>query len=391
MLQLQYLISKLNNKQINNILDNYKLKYSGIRNEIESKINDMIKLFLKDILGFLENIEEIANKKKKLNNYEKMKNELDSIKYQLKLKAYNEHKTKNELDLLIQENSLLKVKIKSLNQKILNLNNSINNNNEGKVKSPLIRNNNTYSSKLITSDLCSKSLHYSTKLVIKYSKKYNSVDKELNLEKKNSEKLNYSKNNLTNISSIKNKSYKTNLKKENNNLEEENNNTINNSIKNSNNPSGKIKQKKINYNKYVNNKRESKINNINNINNTNNNLKKSKKDFEPLYKGPILTAMSTIINKNENEIRNSSSNSSNSNPKALKDTHNYSPNNSFNLFPELNTNYEEIGNNINSAFDEELKQLEIDEENIKRLLEQLGNGKYNNINLMKNSVEKIIN
>ena len=187
MLQSQYYNSKLNNKQINNILDNYKLKYSGITNEIESKINDMIKLFLKDILGFLENIEEIANKKKKLNNYEKMKNELDSIKYQLKLKTYNEHKTKNELDLLSQENSLLKVKIKSLNQKILNLNNNINNN----EKSPLMRNNNKLSSKIITSDLYSKSsLHHSTKLVINYSKKYNSVDKKLNLDKNKSEKLN---------------------------------------------------------------------------------------------------------------------------------------------------------------------------------------------------------
>ena len=101
--------------------------------------------------------------------------------------------------------------------------------------------------------------------------------------------------------------------------------------------------------------------------------------------------MSTIINKKKNENeRNSSSNSSNSNPKG-KDTHNYSPNNSFTLLPELNTDYEEIGKNINSAFDEELKQLEIDEENIKRLLEQLGNGNYNDINLMKNSVEKTIN
>ena len=81
-----------------------------------------------------------------------MKNELDSIKYQLKLKTYNEHKTKNELDLLTQENSLLKVKIKSLNQKILNLNNNINNN----EKSPLMRNNNRLSSKIITSELYSK-------------------------------------------------------------------------------------------------------------------------------------------------------------------------------------------------------------------------------------------
>ena len=225
----------------------------------------MIKLFLKDILGFLENIEEIANKKKKLNNYEKMKNELDSIRYQLKLKTYNEHKTKNELDLLIQENSLLKVKIRSLNQKISNLNNNINNNkNEGK-NSPLIRNNNKLSSKLINPDFHYKSLHHSTKLVINYSKKYNSVDKKLNLEKNNSEKINDSKNNFNNISSIKNKSYKINLKKKNSNIEEEFNNSNNNSkelSKNSNNPNGKIKQKKINYSKYVNNRRKYNLSNI---------------------------------------------------------------------------------------------------------------------------------
>ena len=209
--------------------------------------------------------------------------------------------------------------------------------------------------------------------------------------------MNDSKNNITNISSIKNKSYKSNLKKESNSIEEESNNSKDNSkdlLKNSNNSSGILKQKKINYNKYVNNRKKSKLNDNNNRN-KNSNLKKYKKDFEPIYKGPILTAMSTIINKkkseneNENE-RNSSSVSSNSNPKG-KDTHNYSPNNSFNLLPELNTDYEEIGKNINSAFDEELKQLEIDEENIKRLLEQLGNGKFNDMNSMKNTDEKIIN
>ena len=65
MLQLQYLNRGLKNKHINHILDNYKIKYSGIKMEIESKVNDMIDLVLKDILGFLENVEETAKKKKK--------------------------------------------------------------------------------------------------------------------------------------------------------------------------------------------------------------------------------------------------------------------------------------------------------------------------------------
>ena len=65
MLQLQY-ITRLKNKHINNILDNYKLKYSGMKNEIDTKINELIKLFLKDILAFLENLEQTATNKKKL-------------------------------------------------------------------------------------------------------------------------------------------------------------------------------------------------------------------------------------------------------------------------------------------------------------------------------------
>ena len=65
MLQLQYFNSKLKNKHINSILDNYKLKYSGIKTELSSKLNELIKLFLKDILSFLENVEEVANTKKK--------------------------------------------------------------------------------------------------------------------------------------------------------------------------------------------------------------------------------------------------------------------------------------------------------------------------------------
>ena len=139
MLQLQYFNTKLKNKHINNILDNYKLKYTGIKNELETKINELIKLFVKDISNFLETTEEIANAKKKLNNYEKMKSELESIRNQLKMKIYNEHKIKNELEVLNQENSILKVKLKSLKQKLHNLSiyNTNVNSEKKRSKSPL--------------------------------------------------------------------------------------------------------------------------------------------------------------------------------------------------------------------------------------------------------------
>ena len=151
MLQLQYFNTKLKNKHINNILDNYKLKYTGLKNELDTKINELIKLFVKDISNFLETTEEIANAKKKLNNYEKMKSELESIRNQLKLKIYNEHKIKNELEVLNQENSILKVKLNSLKQKLNNLSTYNINNNSNKTRSKSPFNNRTLrDSNLIT-------------------------------------------------------------------------------------------------------------------------------------------------------------------------------------------------------------------------------------------------
>ena len=398
MLQLQYLNTKLNSKHINKILDNYKIKYQGIKIEIESKINDMIKLFLKDILGFLENIEVTANRKKKLNNYEKMKNELDSIRNELKMKTYNENKTKNELDLLSQENALLKVKIKSLNQKILNLNNNISNNiktNNTYCKSPLIRKS-VKQRTLMTPKLNIRSLHHSTKLVTNFSKKCsNSVNDKIIIEKENDE------NNIDISNGIKVNSSSCVLpKKEKANLKNERNKTERNNIDKEQVKSylkktdekiiiNNRKVKKINYNKFVNNKKKNIVNkiNISTFNNSINNSKKNiaklslnKKGSKTCSPGPILSVMNNIILKQKNG--NSSSKSNKSNPKK-GDTHNYSPDNSFDLLPELSQDYKEIENKVNSAFDEELKQLELDEENIKRLIEQLNNGFPNDLILTK--------
>ena len=398
MLQLQYLNSKLNNKHINKILDNYKLKYSGIKNEIESKINDMIKLFLKDILGFLENVEETADKKKKLNNYEKMKNELEKIRYELKMKTYNEHKIKNELDLLNQENSLLKVKIKSLNEKILNLTNNLNNTSTN-TKIPFIRRT-VINTHLMSPNLNVRRMHYSTKAITKYSHKNSSTLEKKVLEKeKEKEKDNWI---ISNDSKETNKSYilpkkeKSNLKKKKMRTERNSQDNLKFSIY-LKTTSGTItkKNKKKNYSKFVNNKTNTnKLNNINTLSNKNkknNNKQKEDSEYIQYSPSPLSSAYSKLVKQNK---RNSSSKSNNSNPKK-KDSHNYSPDNSFDILNEI-PDYEEIENNINSIFDEELKNLEQDEENIKRLLETLnvlndlndGNdGNFNDVVFSKNSGE----
>ena len=120
MLQLQYYNSILKNNQITKILDNYKLKYSLVVNEIESKVNELMKLCLKDILVFLENIGEVSEQKHKINEYNKNRRELEQARLKLKNKAYIENKLKNEIDLLQQENNFLKLKINSLNEKLYN-------------------------------------------------------------------------------------------------------------------------------------------------------------------------------------------------------------------------------------------------------------------------------
>ena len=387
MLQLQYLNRGLKNKHINHILDNYKIKYSGIKMEIESKVNDMIDLVLKDILGFLENVEETAKKKKKLNNYEKMKTELESIKNQLKIKTYNEHKTKNELDLLIQENSLLKVNIKSLNQKILNLNNNLSSSNNGnnniKSKSPFVRHT-LKNNLLITPNLNFKSLNNSTKALINYSKKSNNNNNKVKSYRNSCKKLEYTKGSkIHKTSCILSNDEKSPLKKDKSEI-------INLKVcsQKTNDGINKNKKKKQkNLNKFVNSKNNNNVNNRNsstNLNISKNNTKTETKNFITCSPGPILSAMSNII-INEKKVRSNSSKSNHSNPKEKIDTHNYSPDNSFDLLPCLNQDYEEIEKDINNIFDEELRQLEQDEENINNLLMQINNEDLNNLILNKQS------
>lgn len=369
MLQLQYFNSKLKNKHITNILDNYKLKYAGIKNELSSKLNELIKLFLNDILSFLETTEEISNARKKLNNYEKMKTELDSIRNQLKIKTYTEHKIKNDLETLTQENSLLKVKLNSLNQKLNNLyNNNINTSSKNLSnlsKSPLINKNSKENLNLITPkiNLRGSGNNYQ-KIITDFRKRTN-----ISAERKKSVENSFNKLDISMTSKF---DYSSRVLET---LEKSNT---------------KIRKRKSNEDKFISLKRNTDIkkefiqtfnSNINNtINELNTKKKKNIKKFL-INQDKLNKINKTRINNKINSTRLFSPYQINSsiikkNIKKERDINNFSLNNSVD-----NTEYEDIEKKINLAIDDELKQLEQDEEKIKKLLEKVNNGNSSELNL----------
>ena len=110
MLQNQYYNSKLTKNHIEKILSNYNIKYNTMKNEIDAKFNNMIKLFINDIKAFLENIEEISNERKKIKEAENHEIELVLLKSKLEEKNKIENQLRTELELLIKENENLKKK-----------------------------------------------------------------------------------------------------------------------------------------------------------------------------------------------------------------------------------------------------------------------------------------
>ena len=108
MLQLQYLNKKLKKTHIDQILSNYNIKYTTMKNEIDDKINIMIKSFTQDISPYLNNIKEIVEQKDKLKLLEYNQNEIESIREELKEKIHELTKLKREIELLKLENKRLK-------------------------------------------------------------------------------------------------------------------------------------------------------------------------------------------------------------------------------------------------------------------------------------------
>ena len=384
MLQLQYFNTKLKNKQINDILGNYKLKYSHIKNNIETKLNELIKLFLNDISTFLEKTEEIATGKKKLNNYEKMKNELESIRNQLKAKIYNEHKIKNELEILNQENAILKLKLKSLNEKIKNLNdnntnntNTINNNKKrplSNLTSKSSRDINLTKSKI---NLRNSFDGHNKSLISDFKKSYiNSVErleKKANMENSFNKldlsltsKFDYSSRVLENLE----KSYSNILQKERkknfNSILQKSSNPILNTIINTKNKNNITLKKKKNISKFLMSKER-----INQMVNSNNKLNNTKNNNINAF--ALSTPYPQNIKENENNIKD------------FKELDDLIQDNSADIAQGINIEYEDFGKKINAVIDDELKNLELDEEKIKKLLEKINNGNnieidFNNIN-----------
>ena len=346
MLNLSNFNTILKKNHIGKILKNYKIKYSRVANEIDSKINEMMRLVLKDISQFLENVEQVNAQRQNLIEYEKNKKELELVKQKLKLQIYNEQKMKNDFEIIQQENNMLKMKIKSLNQKILNYKSdsskNVRHNRGGSVPKP-----NTASMT---------------------PKRVNKIDPELNnssvVEKKNSN---------TSLSSVlhtlrNNNNYRLNMR-------ENNMNNINQI------------RKKINTNKFINQKlARNNVNSKRNISTTGNNTSKFRRSQEKNKPRPE----PLIKNKNKNNSYHVSANQSDSEEGGYNRNNNYKNNPLTGLNRtvdlsngnDINVNYEELGNEINEALDSELKELELDENNIKSLIEQLTNGNGNiNLNL----------
>lgn len=330
MLNLQYYNTVLKKNHLSKILNNYKLKYSRVVNEIESKIHEMMKLCLNDIFAFLESLEDISEQKHKITEYDKNKRELEIIKQKLKSKDYHELKLKNDFDLLQQENNLLKLKISSLNKKINNYKTLNINNNQNNINSE--KNN---------------------------SSRYNRSMPKIN-------NASIIEDNFINKSTLSSKSHKKDYNK--------NAKII---IKPKINNNYYINQKKKNHaNKFVNNKLVKSVKNRNiKLKNINDNLGSTydkKFDNYSSNSGPI-------NNKLNNNNKNGSKNKKlkNSCSLELNNVNHYSPLNSFNQSIELpnsnlNINYNDLEKNLNEALDSEIKELEQDQANIELLLEQLG-------------------
>ena len=373
MLQLQYYNSSLKNKHINKILNTYRIKYTQMKNEIESKVNQMMKFVLNDILNFLENIEEVAERKHKINEYDSMVKELEIARAKIKDKASIEHKLKNEVEALQQENSLLKLKLNSLNCKINNLNISINNYNSLRTSSPYRKRGSENLTKTIVpktkihffsprASKTGKSLFSSVTEDITFNKtsmnfyspktKENKENKE-NKDNKENKELTSSvkvKESMDKLTIIKN--YDKMVKEKNKITIKKKNDSKKNTLKHSqNNMKKNMTEKK----KSVNTPK------IKNKNNENNRTKS----------GPITNILIKKATKLNTDIEKTKINNRYSPLDTINQSIEIPLIGNTNINTNTNIESENYETKINNMIDNELNELKKDEENIELLLDQL--------------------
>ena len=121
MLQQQYFNSKLTKNQIDGIMNNFNIKYTTVKNEIDAKLNNLIKIFLNDIQPFLDNLEEMSKERKKLKDFENIQREYNIMSLKLKEKISNEHRLESSIESLQKEITQLKNenKIKNSSKKLI--------------------------------------------------------------------------------------------------------------------------------------------------------------------------------------------------------------------------------------------------------------------------------
>ena len=385
MLQLQYLNTKLQKKHIEQILSNFNIKYTTMKKEIENKINIMIKTFNQDISVFLNNIEEIADEKKKLRKLQRNQNELESVREQLKDKIHEQTKLRREIELLKIENKRLRSGFNS-------------NRNSKRLFSPISRNNNYNSPNNTSLNKTQRGLKVKKSYFYKTEKKEsNRFKSPPNFELRNRKKI----TELT--KDEKNKTIKTKLSKENNyKFHTHKKNTLSSglsidlktepNIKNfksqrsiikKNNKDDAILVKKKNIKK-SNTIIKSIFNNKLNTNKKENNTKllnKTTSNFNKIDKKFISKSINetgdkkikNIIETKENEHNSSSSSSSSSSSRRSSSISSSVSNES----KSIST----IGNREEEKIDEEINEMNDMEKEILSLIEDIKDFKNNNSKL----------
>ena len=118
MLQIQYYNKGLSKTQIEQIIKNYNIKYTRLTNEINLKLNSIIKTVLNDITPFLENIEYLAKQAKQIKEIENANDRIDLLENKLKEKALLEKELQINISYLKQEINELKEKEKEYERNI---------------------------------------------------------------------------------------------------------------------------------------------------------------------------------------------------------------------------------------------------------------------------------
>ena len=336
MLQNQYFNHKLTKGHIEKILTNYNIKYNTMKNEIDAKFNSMIKLFVNDIRAFLENMEEITNERKKLKEVENNQIEISILKAKLEEKSLNENKMKNEIDILTKENSSLKIKIKKELKRT-----------KSKRKKNL---NTTFSSSIVNTE--SRPAKIKFMKIFKDSRGRSKDKKIINKNKFKTEGNKTTKNSQSkynHLSISMEKRNLENLKTASNKPKENHSNSTEKIVVNS------YKFKKINNN--ANNKK------IKNDNKQNILFQKT-----PKNKSMIVNRTATICKRSINSKKdNNNENEQKSNNEEI-------------LSFVQTSEEEEPSLSVDDFIEEEIKELEMEEENILLLMNQIRN--------LKDDVEK---